>query len=242
MNKTPPSAALLIIGNEILSGRTQDKNTAWIGEHLAAIGIPLSEVRVVPDIENRIISAINELRRTYTYVFTTGGIGPTHDDITAESIAKAFKVIYETNDEAFALLNDFYTAENFTPARQKMAKMPRGVELIPNPVSIAPGFIIENVYIMAGVPNIMQAMMDYILPTLERGAPILSKTLICNRPESAIAETLTNVQMEFPDIDIGSYPRYEQGSFRVSVVLRGTDEDRLNACYTVLEEQIVQLG
>lgn len=218
------TAALIIIGNEILSGRTQDANTSWIAKKLTDRGIILSEVRVVPDVESRIVEAVNALRPVYTYVFTTGGIGPTHDDITASSVAKAFDVVLEENKEASSILEAHYGAESLTPARKTMALIPVGASLIPNPVSAAPGFVLENVHVMAGIPKIMQAMMDHVIGTLGQGPAILSNTVSCNLPESVLAQGLADVQEAYPSVDIGSYPQFKDGVFGVSLVMRGIDK------------------
>lgn len=224
------SASLLIIGNEILSGRTQDTNTMWIATKLAEKGIKLSEVRVVPDIEEEIIAAVHALRVKSTYLFTTGGIGPTHDDITSATMAKAFGVEYELNAEARAILLSYYQSEDqLTPARLRMAHIPHGAKLIENPVSGAPGFNIENVYVMAGVPRIMQAMLDGILPELATGQPILSNTVTCDLHESKIAEALENIQNKYKSVDIGSYPHFRAGDMGLSLVLRSTDNDAMHA-------------
>jgi molybdenum cofactor synthesis domain-containing protein len=231
------TAALVIIGNEILSGRTQDANTQYIAKGLNQKGIRLSEVRVVPDIEDRIIEAVNALRGAVDYVFTTGGIGPTHDDITAQSIAKAFRVPLIRHEEAYRVLVEHYGSEEaVTSARAKMAITPEGATLINNPVSGAPGFVIGNVYIMAGVPKIMQAMFNAALDTLEGGAVIISRTVECPFPESAIAEQLTALQAVYPDIDMGSYPVYQNGEHSTSLVLRGTNEPRLSEAERALTE------
>ncbi len=221
------TAALVIIGNEILSGRTQDTNTPWIAERLTGRGIVLSEVRVIADIEKEIIHAINELRAKFDYVFSTGGIGPTHDDITAESVAKAFGLPLERNAEAYKALEKHYGAEDVTPPRAKMAMIPRDAQLIPNPVTAAPGFCIDNVYVMAGVPRIMQAMLDHILGTIDAGKPIMSNTVACTLTESAVAEDLTALQEKYAKVQIGSYPHYRGGVFGLSLVLRATDADAL---------------
>ncbi|MFN3828015.1 MAG: competence/damage-inducible protein A [Micavibrio sp.] len=215
------SAALVIIGNEILSGRTQDTNTPWVAERLTERGILLAEVRVIPDIEAVIIRTVNQLRELYDYVFTTGGIGPTHDDITAECVAKAFGVPLERDEQAFRMLEEHYGIEELTPPRAKMSLVPRGSKLIPNPVSAAPGFNIENVYVMAGVPRIMQAMLDHVMGTIEAGQPILSNTVACSLPESVLAEDLSDLATRYPDIQIGSYPHYRGGVLGLSLVLRG---------------------
>jgi molybdenum cofactor synthesis domain-containing protein len=223
------TAAVLVIGNEILSGRTQDTNIRHIGEKMAQHGVPLAEVRIVPDSEPRIIEALDALRGGYDYVFTTGGIGPTHDDITAECVAKAFGVLYGTHAEAYKILEQYYGPENFTPARQKMAMMPLSAALIPNPVSGAPGFVVENVYVMAGVPRIMQAMFDHVLGLITPGDPILSNTIATQIPESVLAEALGGIQTRYPAIDIGSYPHFRDGIPATNLVLRGRDVESLKA-------------
>ena len=221
--------ALIIIGNEILSGRTQDANTAWIAENLMSLGVVLHQVRVVPDIENEIIMAVNELREKVDYVFTTGGIGPTHDDITAEAIAKAFGVELELNKEAYDILVRHYGSEKeVTPPRKKMAKIPVGASLINNPVSGAPGFQIGNVFVLAGVPRIMQAMFDDVVTRLSRGKPVLSNTIACSLAESAIAEPLEEIQKCYPAVNIGSYPHFRGGILGLSLVLRSTEDEILD--------------
>ena len=222
-------AALIIIGNEILSGRTQDTNTQWIAENLIRRGIMLAEIRVVPDIEEKIIRAVNEIRGQVEYVFTTGGIGPTHDDITAASLAKAFGVVLERNDEAFRMLENHYGLEQITPARAKMCLIPVGAKLIPNPVSGAPGFIIGNVHVMAGIPRIMHAMLDFVVADLAQGKVVLSNTIACVLAESVLAEALEALQNRYAHVDIGSYPHYRGGTPGVSLVLRSTDEEILKA-------------
>ena len=235
MTMTPPSGkdvytvALVIVGNEILSGRTQDSNTSWIAENLNRIGVVLYQVRVVPDIEGEIIKAVNELRGIVDYVFTTGGIGPTHDDITAESIARAFDVKLELNEEAYGILVRHYGSEDqVTPPRKKMAMIPAGASLINNPVSGAPGFQIGNVFVMAGVPRIMQAMFDDVQTRLSRGKPVLSNTIACSLAESAIAEPLEAVQKNYPSVNIGSYPHFRGGILGLSLVLRSNDDETLD--------------
>ena len=242
MNERTYTAAALIIGNEILSGRTLDKNTQYIGEQLTKAGISLVEVRVVPDIEEKIVDAVNILRAKVDYVFTTGGIGPTHDDITAASIAKAFDMPLIQHPEAYDMLLSYYDGdvEKLTEPRLKMAQTPEGSVLIKNPVSGAPGFRTDNVYTMAGVPNIMRGMLDSIIPTLKSGAEILSETIEAGVQESILAEGLGVVQSQFPTIDIGSYPQYKEGKHAVNVVLRSTDADLLaqaaQAVRTMLKE------
>lgn len=223
------TAALVIIGNEILSGRTQDTNINWIATKMSDQGIKLIEVRVVPDIEESIIAAIVELRRKVTYLFTTGGIGPTHDDITSVTVAKSFGVECLLNEDARKILLEYYGSESeLTPARLRMAHIPVGATLIENPVSGAPGFQMDNVYVMAGVPRIMQGMLDHILPTLSSGLPYVSNTVSCDLPESKIAETLGNIQKQYESVDIGSYPHFRSGAMGLALVLRSTDNDNLH--------------
>lgn len=239
--KTPPAqdhlpgtvtAGLIVIGNEILSGRTHDKNIAYIAEKLEEHGIQLAQVRIVGDNEHDIIEAVNALRGRYRYVFTTGGIGPTHDDITAPSIAKAFNRVMERNTEALKRLRAYYKVEDFNDARQRMADMPRDVHLIDNPVSAAPGFYLENVYVLAGVPAIMQAMLDSILPSLKAGASIKTKTIQTELKEGQMAATLAKIQSQHAaKVTIGSYPFFKEGQVGVSLVLRSTDEFALQKAY-----------
>lgn len=227
-DKQSYSAAIIIIGNEILSGRTVDKNTNWLALRLIDLGIKLAEVRVIPDIRQKIIDTIHELRDGVDYIFTTGGIGPTHDDITAESVAGAFGVDVVQDERAYKLLLDHYGAEaELTPARLKMAMLPEGADIIDNPVSGAPGFKIGNVYVMAGVPRIMQGMFDHIAPSLTGGPPVASVTVECALPESVIADDLNALQDQYPQVDMGSYPNYQHGVFSTSLVLRCSDEDLL---------------
>lgn len=236
------TAALLIIGNEILSGRTQDKNLSHIAIKLNEVGVQLREVRVVPDVESEIVDALNALRTKFDYVFTTGGIGPTHDDITSASIAKAFGVKVIRHPEAERILRAHYKEGDINEARLKMAEVPDGAVLIPNPVSSAPGFAMGNVYIMAGVPRIMQAMLDAIIPTLKGGAVVQSTSVTTDLPEGTIASGLTAIQDHYPDIDIGSYPTFQQGELSTTLVLRGPDMSRLNAAELEIERLISQLG
>ncbi len=236
------SAALIIIGNEILSGRTQDINTSWIAGKLTASGIHLVEVRVVPDLEDKIIAALDALRKTVDYVFTTGGIGPTHDDMTSETLAKAFAVPLERNGEAYKMLCAHYGEENITDARSKMAMIPKTAELIPNPVSGAPGFILGNVYVMAGVPSIMQAMFDYVLPALRGGAVVKSNTVESSLPESALAGYLAELQEAYPQVDIGSYPNFKKGDLGVSAVLRSSDEKALREASACLLAHFTEIN
>ncbi|MAI61469.1 MAG: competence/damage-inducible protein A [Micavibrio sp. TMED27] len=235
VKKQNKKSALLIIGNEILSGRTKDSNTQYIAEKMSEIGVPLSEVRVVPDIEQRVIEALNALRQNYDYVFTTGGIGPTHDDITSECIAKAFGVEYGFHPEAYKILEDYYGEGEFTDPRKKMAKMPVVAKLIPNPVSGAPGFYVENVFTMAGVPRIMQSMLDYIVTLLEHGDAVRSLNISVQQPESKIAQALGEIQSRVPEVDIGSYPAYRDGVHQTNIVMRSTDEALLQSVYDEVE-------
>jgi molybdopterin-biosynthesis enzyme MoeA-like protein len=224
-NNDTPTAGLLIIGNEILSGRTQDVNLNAAALKLAGVGIPLKEVRVVPDIERDIIAALNTLRGRYTYVFTTGGIGPTHDDITVDAVASAFGVPVIEDDQAVRLLTGHYGPEGLTTARRRMARIPKGSSLISNPISAAPGIKIDNVYVLAGVPNIMQAMMDGIVVTLRPGPKIYSLTVSAFVGESFIAEDLAALAARYPDLDIGSYPWMRHGNFGTALVTRGADKE-----------------
>lgn len=219
----------MIIGDEILSGRTHDKNTPYIAEKLNDCGVRLVEVRVIPDNKAKIIETVNVMRAQHDYVFTTGGIGPTHDDITAESIAEAFGVKLELNDAAYAKLLSYYESEaEITESRKKMAYIPEGGELIENPVSGAPGIKIGNVYIFAGVPRIMQSMFDSVMPTLKGGKPVTSRSVSADLAESKIAEDLGAIQDRYEMISIGSYPKYQNGRFGTTLVLRGIDDDALD--------------
>lgn len=236
-------AAIVVIGDEILSGRTKDTNTAWIAEQMVQTGIVLSEVRVVPDIRDEIVFAVNALRKKFDYVFTTGGIGPTHDDITAEAIAHAFGAELELNEEAYGILVRHYGSEQeVTPARRKMALIPVGASLINNPVSGAPGFQMENVFVMAGVPRIMQAMLDDIKPRLKRGRPVLSNTIACSLFESAVAEPLAKIQDRYPTVSIGSYPHFRGGILGLSLVLRSTENDPLDEATAEVIRMVTDLG
>jgi molybdenum cofactor synthesis domain-containing protein len=239
---TQVTAALLIIGNEILSGRTVDKNLSHLALKLNEIGVQLREARVVPDVEDTIVAAVNALRATYDYVFTTGGIGPTHDDITSAAIAKAFGVKLHRHPHAEKLLRAHYTADQINEARLKMADVPEGAVLLDNPVSSAPGFRVGNVFVMAGVPRIMQAMLDAILPELRGGAPVLTLSVTTNLPEGDIATTLTAIQARYPDIEIGSYPMYSRGEFSTSLVLRSPDGARNEAAAAEIHSMIAAAG
>lgn len=228
------TACVIVIGNEILSGRTKDENINWLAVQLCDIGVKLREVRVIPDITDAIVKTVNECRIAYDYVITTGGIGPTHDDITSKSIAQAFGVAYGRNKQAEDILSQHYGADMLNAARLKMAEMPYGASLIDNPVSAAPGFVIENVYVMAGVPCIMQAMFDGIKDTLKGGAPILSASVSVLLSEGVIAEGLTRIQSDFPDVEIGSYPFIKNNRLGTSLVSRHTEVSRLEQVRTVI--------
>ena len=223
-------AALIIIGNEILSGRTQDKNLSYLANWLNEIGIQLSEVRVIRDEEEIIVDAVNNLRKTYNYVFTTGGIGPTHDDITSLSIARAFNVDLEINDKALSILKEYYKDSELTDARMKMTMIPKGAELVDNPISRAPGFKIENVFVMAGIPSIMQGMLEGTRKHLKGGDIIKSTSVDVFTRESNVAEELAELQRNYPDIEIGSYPFSKENKFGTSLVLRSKDSRLLKKC------------
>jgi molybdenum cofactor synthesis domain-containing protein len=240
--KDAKTAALIIVGLEILSGRTQDTNTNWIAERLTSRGIALGEVRIIPDDEYVIGKTAKELSASFDYVFSTGGIGPTHDDITAESMAKAFGKKLEKNEEALSMLLEHYGEEDLTDARAKMALIPEGAELIPNPVSAAPGFVLDNIFVMAGVPRIMQAMFDHIIETIDAGKPILSNTVACSLQESVVAEDIATLQVNFPDVLIGSYPHYRGGILGLSIVMRSLNEENLKSVTNDVIEIISKYG
>ena len=243
------TAAVLVIGDEILSGRTQDVNIATIARFLAPFGIDLCEARCVPDIEGEIVAAVNALRARYTYVFTTGGIGPTHDDITADSIGAAFKVPVEHHPEAMALLAARYAPGEFNERRQRMARVPKGGTLIRNPVSTAPGFQIENVFVLAGVPKIMQAMLEDVAPRLAHGTPVTSLSITVRLPEGRIAEALAGIQARHPQLSVGSYPFFTmagsmaemRASVGTTLVVRGRDEADVEAAGNEIEAMIRSL-
>jgi molybdenum cofactor synthesis domain-containing protein len=223
------TAALVIIGNEVLSGRTRDANMQYIGTELNAIGVRLMEVRVVPDIEEMIIEAVNTVRARYDYVFTTGGIGPTHDDITSATIAKAFGLDHGRHPEAEALLLAHYNPEDVTEARMKMSETPAGAELLFNPISKAPGFRVENVYVMAGIPRIMQAMFEGYRHRLTGGEPMQSRSIAAYIGEGKLGDELGRIQDRHPDVEIGSYPFVRDGKFGTSLVARHTEADAIDA-------------
>ena len=235
------NAAILVIGNEILSGRTQDLNVSFISKWLNdSNGISVAEVRVVPDIEKMIILTINELRKKFNYVFTTGGIGPTHDDITAKSISKAFKLKYEYHKEAFQILEKYYGKKKFNDGRKKMSKMPKGSKLIYNPSSAAPGFIIKNVFCLPGVPLILRSMIHNCSKYLVKGAKIFSDSINLITVESNISKGLAKIQKKYKrEIDIGSYPFFRLGRVGVSIVLRSQNKHKINLCKKEILKNIV---
>jgi molybdenum cofactor synthesis domain-containing protein len=226
MTKKPLiTACLVVIGNEILSGRTRDSNVHYLAGRLSDLGVRLGEVKIIPDDEGVIVGVLNTSRAAFDYVFTTGGIGPTHDDITSASVAKAFGVALERNLDAVRLLTSHYGKKELNEARLKMADVPAGASLIANPVSMAPGFRIENVFVMAGVPVVMQAMFEGIKDQLCGGAKVLAHTISSNAPEGKIAGPLGDVQARHKEVEIGSYPFFRKGKLGVSLVLRSTEED-----------------
>lgn len=236
------TAAILIIGDEILSGRTKDKNTGYIAEYLTAIGIDLREVRVVADVEAEIVAALNALRTRYDHVFTTGGIGPTHDDITADAVAKAFGVSIDVDQRAVAMLLERMKPEDLNEARLRMARIPAGASLIANSVSKAPGFTIGNVHVMAGVPSIMHAMLDAVAPTLATGRKMLSRSIDAGLKEGDIGGPLAALQKQFPDVAMGSYPGFEEGvGFKTTLVLRSRDEARLDEAAAAVEAMLAEV-
>jgi molybdenum cofactor synthesis domain-containing protein len=243
MNQPPPlTAAVLVIADEILSGRTQDVNVAAIARFLAPFGIDLREARFVPDVQGEIVAAVNVLRARYDYVFTTGGIGPTHDDITTDAIAAAFGLAVEPHPEAWALLASRYKPGEFNEARQRMARVPQGASLIKNPVSVAPGYQIGNVFVLAGVPKIMQAMLEDVAARLVRGAPVISRNLTVRLAEGRIAKGLADIQQAHPAVSIGSYPFFAEPGIAAfsgtTLVIRGRDASEVEAA----EREIVGLA
>jgi len=233
---TKVNAAILIIGNEILSGRTQDTNTSTLALWLNSIGVKVGEVRVIPDIEKKIIDSVNLLKTTYDYVFTTGGIGPTHDDITAETISKTFGLKYEIHKEAYQILESYYKPGEFNEGRQKMVWMPRNAKLILNPTSGAPGFNVENVFCLPGVPSILKSMLGGLKNKIVGGRPILSHTVSLRTVESEISKSLTDVQDNNKDIEIGSYPFFQAGKLGVSIVIRSEDQSKIKECVSQVLE------
>jgi molybdenum cofactor synthesis domain-containing protein len=240
VKNTKVNAAILIIGNEILSGRTQDTNTSTLANWLNSIGVKVNEVRVIPDIEKKIINTLKELKKENNYVFTTGGIGPTHDDITAMSVSKAFGLKYEIHKEAYKILEAYYKPGEFNEGRQKMVWMPENAELILNPTSGAPGFSIENVFCLPGVPSILKSMLGGLKNRIVGGEPILSHTISLRTVESEIANSLTKVQDQNKDVEIGSYPFFHAGKLGVSIVMRSENQSKIDTCNTQILEFVKQ--
>jgi molybdenum cofactor synthesis domain-containing protein len=234
---TNPTAAILIIGDEILSGRTREGNAYWLAGELLAAGITLAEIRVIPDDHATIVGAVRELSARNDTLFTSGGIGPTHDDITADAVADAFGRNIDVREDARALLAAYYASREleFTSARMRMARIPDGAALIENPVSVAPGFSIENTYVMAGVPSVFQAMVASVLPTLTGGAPLLSENWRVMRAESEVADPLREMAETYPTLSFGSYPFTMKGEFGTNLVIRGTDAALLADAYATLK-------
>ena len=236
------TAGLMVIGDEILSGRTKDKNIGYIAEYLTNIGVDLREVRVVPDIEEEIIDALNTMRRRYTYLFTTGGIGPTHDDITADCVAKAFGVALQFHPEAVAILQARWQGVVLNDARMRMTRIPEGGDLIRNPVSGAPGFRIGNVHVMAGIPSVMNAMMDEIAPTLKTGVKMLSDTVRADAREGDVGTELGDVAKIYPDVIIGSYPFFDENQRpNTNIVVRSRDPERLASARQAVEAMLAKV-
>ncbi|MGE0222473.1 MAG: competence/damage-inducible protein A [Acetobacteraceae bacterium] len=238
-----PTACLLVIGNEVLSGRTQDANIRYLATKLGEIGIPLREVRVIPDVRETIVNTVNEVRAAFDYVFTTGGIGPTHDDITSECIAEAFGVPWEPHPIAWARMEKAYRPGEFNAARQRMGTMPRGAELIDNAMSVAPGFQMGNVYVMAGVPRVMQSMFEWLAPRLHGGQRIESRSVhVVGLPEGTLAEGLSAIQQRYPDLDIGSYPFYRPTGNGVTLVAKGTNPSEAEEAIAEITGMIIGFG
>lgn len=243
-----PTAAIIVIGNEILSGRTQDTNVAYIGKKLACSGIDLLEVRIIPDSESHIIKTVNEMRHLYTYILTTGGIGATHDDITAACIAKAFGRELIENQDALAIITEYYKGKShqgqnlFNENRSRMAMMPAGVSLIENPVSKAPGFQIENVFVLAGMPSVMQGMIEHVLPRLQKGDIFYYNTVTSNLLEGTIADKLTDIQNSYPEVAIGSYPFYKVPDIGTSFVIRGQNKIAIRLATEAVIDMVKSFG
>ena len=230
IKNTKVNAAILIIGNEILSGRTQDTNTSTLAIWLNSLGVKVGEVRVIPDIEKTIVDTLNLLRKNYDYVFTTGGIGPTHDDITAASVSKTFGLKYQIHKEAFKILEEYYEPGEFNEGRQKMVWMPEDANLILNPTSGAPGFNVENVFCLPGVPSILKSMLGGLKNNIVGGEPVLSFTISLRTVESEIAKSLSKVQDDNQEVEIGSYPFFKAGKLGVSIVIRSENQKKIDVC------------
>ena len=239
-NNKKVNAIIILIGNEILSGRTQDANATFLSKWLNELGVRVEEVRVILDEQKVIVNCINEVRKKFKYVFTTGGIGPTHDDITSQSIAKAFNLSYSYHKEAYKILEKYYGVEEFNEGRQRMVWMPSKANLILNPASGAPGFIIENVYCLPGVPSILKSMVGGLENKIKGGKKILSETISVNTVESEIAKPLEDVQNNFSNVEIGSYPFFRSGKVGVSIVMRSTEKNQLKDCAKQIQNFIQQ--
>ena len=235
------TAAVLVIGDEILSGRTKDKNIGYIAEYMTNLGIDLREVRIVPDVMEEIVEALNALRHRYTYVFTTGGIGPTHDDITADAVSQAFGVELDEDQRIIEAMLTRMKPEDLNESRRRMARVPRGGDLVPNPVSKVPGFRIGNVITMAGVPSIMQAMLDGVAPSLRTGVPLTMTSIEAELPEGAYAAGLGEIAKARPELSIGSYPSFLDGKFKNQIVVRGRDPQSVAAGVEAVEALLVEL-
>ena len=248
MNENSPikviTAAMLAIGDELLSGRTRDKNIGHLASALTLQGIDLKEVRIVSDEEDDIVAAVNALRSRYDYVFTSGGIGPTHDDITADAMAKAFNVDIDNDKRAMKMLGDHYASRDleFTTARKRMARIPDTADLIPNKVSIAPGFILNNVYVMAGVPSVFQAMVEAVLPTLEGGSQMLSACVECTHGEGTIGDGLGEIQKQHPNTSIGSYPKFDGQSYSTQIVVRSRNQSDVDRAVSDVQKMLEALN
>ena len=239
-NNKKVNAIIILIGNEILSGRTQDANVVFLSKWLNELGVKVEEVRIILDEQEVIINCINEVRKKFKYVFTTGGIGPTHDDITSQSIAKAFNLSYDYNKEAYDILEKYYKPGAFNDGRKKMAKMPDKASLIYNPSSGAPGFIVENIYCLPGVPSILKSMVDGLKNRIKGGKKILSETISVDTVESEIAKPLEDVQNIFSNVEIGSYPFFRSGKIGVSIVMRSTEKNQIEDCAKQIQNFIQQ--
>ena len=236
------TAAVLTIGDEILSGRTKDRNIGYIAEYLARIGVDVREARIVPDVDEEIVAALNALRGRYDYVVTTGGIGPIHDDITADAVARAFGVPIGEDPRAIAIMMERYRPEELTPARRRMTRIPDGAELIENPISRAPGFRIGNVYVLAGVPSVMQAMLDFVVKTMKTGAVMRVETIEAGHvPEGLYGDALGAIASARPEVMIGSYPSFKDGRFANQIVVRGKDEAKVRAARQAVEAMLEDL-
>ena len=243
---TTANAAIIVIGNEILSGRTQDINVSFLCKWLNDLGVRVTEVRIIEDNEDSIVKNVNELKNKFKYIFTTGGIGPTHDDITSKSIAKAFNIKYDFHKEAYEILEKYYTPEKFNEGRKKMAKIPENAKLIYNPSSGAPGFIVKNVFCLPGVPSILKSMIHGLKDKIIGGNKILSQTITIQTVESEIAQPLEDVQKKFKNVEIGSYPFFRLGKIGVSIVIRSTIKNEIDECYkeivNFIKKNKIQMG